>query len=420
MNKASIYILLCSFIAALGLHAADTMDADYNERIKSVRIARGGDDYFSPPIVTLGTGDFLTISFDHLSDDREFLRWRLVRCDANWQPSRITEGEWLDGFNESRVERYEFSGPTTVHYVHYEFDFPSEDLSPTLSGNYLIEVFPEDDPENVWFARRVMVSEQSAPISVNVSTVTDVDYNNHHQQLAIAVDTERAHVSDPFNDLTVYVAQNGRRDNERVMRQPLRRQGNMSIYEHTPQLIFTAGNEYRRVEVADVNYPGMGVESISYAYPYYHFTLYPDESRADGPYVYDSTQHGRFTPRVYGSDDPDTDADYVVVHFALNVDEMPGSMIFLDGDFTARRFDPASIMNYNRATGRYEKVMLLKQGAYNYQYLTVPQGTLQGLTAPVEGDFHDTSNEYLIKVYTRGPVDRTDRLIGVTLINSQP
>ncbi len=85
----------------------------------------------------------------------------------------------------------------------------------------------------------------------------------------------------------------------------------------------------------------------------------------------------------------------------------------------SRRFSPESLMTFNRATGRYEKVMLLKQGAYNYQYLTARPGQSSGSTAIIEGDKYQTANEYLVKVYTRGPLDRTDRLIGVRLISTQ-
>ena len=75
-------------------------------------------------------------------------------------------------------------------------------------------------------------------------------------------------------------------------------------------------------------------------------------------------------------------------------------------------------MTYNRATGKYEKALLLKQGSYNYQYLIVPPGKNRGYTAEIEGDKYQTVNEYLIKVYTRRPADRYDRLIGVSRIVS--
>lgn len=416
MRRLILLTILCTAFTAAS--ARDTMDGIFNQRVKTVVTSVGGDR-FAAPVATPG-GPPVEIMFDHLADDRAFLRYRVVRCDARWQPSTLAESEYLDGFNESAIEDYEFSRGTTVHYVNYRLAFPNDDIRPTLSGNYLIEVYPEDNPDDVWLARRVMLSEQTAPIRVGATTRTDIDDNNSHQQLSVSVDTERASVSDPFNDLRVMIQQNGRYDNEVALRQPLRMSGAMAVYEHRDPLIFDAGNEYRRMEVADISYPGMGVEEIAWADPYYHFRLYTDTERADRPYVYDSTGHGRFFIRQYNSDESDIEADYVVVHFSLDADPGEGAMVFLDGDFTSRRFDPESIMNFNPTTGLWEKVLLLKQGQYNYQYLTVPPGERRGFTGPIEGDKFQTTNEYLVKVYTRGPLDRTDRLIGVTTFTYQP
>jgi hypothetical protein len=124
--------------------------------------------------------------------------------------------------------------------------------------------------------------------------------------------------------------------------------------------------------------------------------------------------------REYNSSNSDTEADYVVVHFSLDYPELFGWMIFLDGDMCQRRFDSGSIMGYNNETNCYEKVLLLKQGAYNYQYLAVKPNANSGSPAIIEGNKYQTDNEYLIKVYARGPLDRTDRLISVCQINSQP
>lgn len=415
MRLLAIIIMM---LVAVGARCADTMTGILNDRVKTLRVTAGGD-MFAPPVVTLGTDQWLDISFDRLAEDREYPRWRVVRCDADWQPSRVAEIEWLDGFNESIIENYDFSRATTVHYVHYSFRFPDGNISPRMSGNYLIQVYPEDDPDDVWLQTRVMISEQSAPVEVSATSRTDVDYNDAHQQLTVTVDTERAGVDNPFNDLTVMIQQNGRHDTETALRRPLRMSGTRAVFEHQPGLIFDAGNEYRRMEVSSVNYPGMGVEAIAYAEPYYHFRLYTDGSRAGERYQYDSTQNGRFVVREYDSSDSDLDADYVVVHFSLDYPEMPGMMIFLDGDFTGRRFDSESRMTFNPATGLYERAMLLKQGHYNYQYLAVPAGERRGRTSVIEGDKYQTVNEYLVKVYTRGPLDRTDRLIGVTVMRTE-
>lgn len=413
------FVVIAFLVAGVACHAiVDTMNGAFTDRVRTVEVRAAGGDFFAPPMVTLGSADRLDISFDVLNDDRDYLRYRVVRCDANWQPSSIAENEWLQGFNESVIEDYRFSSATSVHYVHYAFQFPNEDISPTMSGNYLIQVYGEDDPDEVWFQQRVMISEQTAPISVTLTSRTDVDYNDAHQQLSVAVDTEHARVADPFNDLRVIISQNGRADNEVGLRQPLRMSGHTAVYEHQRPLIFDAGNEYRRFEISNVNYPGMHVEEIGYYEPYYHFSLAKDGSRAREQYIYDQTQWGRYVVREYNSADSDVDADYAVVHFTLDYPELPGYMIFLDGDFTGRRFDQGSQMVFNPSTGRYEKAVLLKQGHYNYQYLAVPPGATSGKTSVIEGDKYQTVNEYLIKVYTRGPLDRTDRLIGVTRVLS--
>ncbi len=404
-----LFLFLSALIAAA--RPVDTMTGVFSERIKSLQVRLEGDD-FAMPIAVLNTPDRITISFDHLDEDREYFRYSLTHCNASWQPSGLVDSEFLDGFNEGTIDDYDFSRGTTVHYVHYSLTIPNEQVSPTISGNYLLKIYPESDPDSILLQCRFMMSEDIAPVALQASAQTDIDYNRSHQQLSIIVDTERANIEDPFNDLLIVANQNGRLDSEVAIRQPLRMQGRRVIYEHQPQLIFEAGNEYRRFEAVSDTYPGMGVENIEYFSPYYHYTLYTDEPRNEDNYSYDQTQHGRYFVRNYNSSSSDTEADYGVVHFSLDIPEMPGAMIFLDGDFVQRRFDDNSRLQFNYATGRYERSMLLKQGAYNYRYLVVPPGARRGYTDRIEGDKYQTVNEYNVRVYTRRRGERYDRLIG--------
>lgn len=420
MVRRFLHIILLLLACALPAGAfTDTMEGSKSSRLRSLQIHPERDPA-GAPVIVLGTPDRLVVSFDILSTDRDYLRYELIHCNADWQPSSLVDSEFLDGFNQATIDDYDFSRMTTTQYVNYRLTIPNSEMRPLISGNYLLRIYPEQDPEQTLAQCRFMVSEQSAGIDATLTTRTDIDYNRSHQQLALTIDTDRAAVTDPFNDLKVVVQQNGRYDNEVMISKPLRMQGrNLSVYEHLAPLIFPAGNEYRRFETVSVTYPGMGVESIEYHEPYYHFTLYPDSPRSAEPYSYDQTQHGRFTIREYNSTESDLEADYVVVHFALEMPRQPEWEIYIDGDLTSRRFDPESRMVYNPDTGRYERSMLLKQGAYNYQYLAVPVGNHHGLTAPIEGDKYQTVNEYTIKVYTRRPGDRYDRLIGVMRLSSQ-
>jgi hypothetical protein len=402
---------------ALAQTIVDTMTGINDEHVRTLQVGVNGE-WQRTPVIMLGSGDVISVAFDRLTEDRDYMRYQLIHCNRNWQPSGLVDSEFLDGFNEGTIDDYDFSRATSVHYVHYAMSVPNEQVSPKLSGNYLLRIYPENNPDTTWLQCRFMISEQTALISADCTTRTDVDFNTSHQQLSVAVNTDRANVYDIFNDLTVVLQQNHRWDNEVALQHPLRVSGKTSIYEHMPALIFDAGNEYRRMEVISTYYPGMHVEGIEFLRSYYHFTLEQDKPRNAEQYLYDQTLSGGYVIRRYDSDDSDVEADYGVVHFSLDYPETPGMMIFVDGDMVQRKFSPESLMTYNAATGQYERAMLLKQGAYSYQYLAVPRGKNRGYSSVIEGDKYETINNYDIKVYHRRNGERYDRLIGWATLSS--
>ena len=106
----------------------------------------------------------------------------------------------------------------------------------------------------------------------------------------------------------------------------------------------------------------------------------------------------------------------MVTHFSLYAPELRDRTVFLNGDFVNQNFNQNSQMAYNPETGLFERSMLLKQGSYNYQYLTGDASNRGSRTEAVEGDCYETNNEYTIKVYTRLPGERYDRLIGYSTV----
>jgi hypothetical protein len=69
-------------------------------------------------------------------------------------------------------------------------------------------------------------------------------------------------------------------------------------------------------------------------------------------------------------------------------------------------------MAYNPQSGNYESVIKLKQGFYNYKYVTIdPKGTLN--EGAISGNFYQTENNYKVLVYYRDLGARYDRLIGL-------
>lgn len=419
MSRRGIAFAALAASACISAYGADTSTAILDPAFKTLRVeVTGSPD--APPVIFAGGPEAITVSFDELASDRSYLRYSLTHCDAQWQPSRITESEYIDGFNVADIDDYSFSEATTVPYVHYTFtigDNREGSLQPTLSGNYMISIYRDGaTPDEPVIRCRFSVAEASAPVEAEVTGRTDTDIYGASQQLNFTVDTRRAGVSNPYNDLIVTVTQNGREDNRVTLTTPQRVSGDKVHYEHLRPLIFPGGSEYRRFETVSVNYPSMRVEEVAFADPLYHARISTDYPRSSETYNYDLSRAGRFVIREYDSATPETGADYVMTHFTLEMPELKDASVFIDGDFTQRRFTPESRMHYDRGTSTYRLATLLKQGAYSYQYLVVPNGAPTGLTAPVEGDHHQTRNEYYIGVYHRPPGARYDRMIGFTTI----
>lgn len=419
--KTTITATLLAAIAALLLPrqaaAQDTGTRVFDGNFRSLRACLESN-YYAPPVAELGSTDRIRVEFDELAPEMRYMRYSILHCDAEWRPSQLVESDYVDGFNEANVDEYDFSSATLANYVHYGISLPNDDMPILLSGNYLLKVYPEGEPERPLLQVRFCMLERQVDVAAEVTSRTDIDYNSRHQQISVTVDSRNYRIENPYTDLKVTVAQNSRTDNEARVSHPLRVSGNKIYFEHDKQLIFPAGNEFRRFEMTTTNYMGIGIATYSFHAPYYHADLKTDTPRAGLSYTYDQTQYGRFTIRESDASDSDTQADYMLTHFSLRSPEMTGGSVYVDGEFTHHGFTPANRMRYNQDTRCYELDMPLKQGAYNYQYLWIPDGKSVAQTEQIEGDHYQTINEYQIKVYNRRLGERYDRLIGYAICYS--
>ena len=102
------------------------------------------------PIIHLSFKDSLLLSFDDLSSDPQNYAYTLIHCNADWTPSDLMESEYLEGFYEEPITDYQFSFNTIQNYIHYQTVIPSANLKPTLSGNYLLIVFLENQKDQTY------------------------------------------------------------------------------------------------------------------------------------------------------------------------------------------------------------------------------------------------------------------------------
>lgn len=375
------------------------------------------DDFMSLPVIRIGTEDRIVITFDEIGEDNSYLEYRVVHCNADWKPSRLVESEYLNGFNSVKIEDYAFSSNTFVHYVNYRIELPNEEMQLRYSGNYLLQVYDPDSPEETILQARFSVSENLADIEGSATSRTDRGHYSEWQQLNFEVNADGLANVNPYQDIKIEISKNVSDTEIKMLQSPLRVNGKRIIYEHMPELIFPAGNEYRRFESVSNGFPGMNVDSLRYMGSNYHVWLKVDEERATHAYSYDRTQHGRFLVHEYNATDSDIGADYITVHFTLDIPEMHGYDIYIDGEFTHNEYSEFNRMKYSKEREAYVAEIPLKQGAYNYRYVTkISGGSGNPLPEKIEGNKYETDNEYNVKVWYQPPGARADRLIAYKVL----
>lgn len=413
-----ILSLLALFISVIPLSAdTDTATRILDRRFRTLKTEVEGD-FMAPPVIRMGTQDRIVITFDEIGEDNSYLEYRLIHCNSDWQPSRLIESEYISGFNSARIDDYAFSQSTFVHYVNYLITLPNEDMQILHSGNYLLQVYDPDDPETTLMQTRFQVTENIAYVEGASTSRTDRGHNTEWQQVAFSIDHEALGDINAYQDLIVEVTRNLSDDTRRPVRSPLRVERNRAYYDHMPDLVFPASNEYRRFESVSNAFPGMNVDSLRYMGTNYHVWLRHDEERASRQYSHDVTQHGRFIVREYNATDSNVGADYITVHFTLDFPKLTEGDIYVDGEFTHGLYNDFNRMRYDPATGLYTAEIPLKQGAYNYQYVIRGHGAgAKADPAPIEGNKYETDNEFSVSVFFRPPGARADRLISHAVLH---
>lgn len=363
------------------------------------------------PCLTLGQEAELELSFDELEPlQTRTLFYSFEHCDAQWQPSDIMEIDYVEGFNKIYgAEKAENSLGTTTDYVHYTVSVTTAPL--LISGNYVVKVFDDLNPDAPIVVRPFMVSEQTVGID---SRVDKTDTEHGMQQLSFTVRTAGIDITDPSREITVASWQNNRTDDIRIESEPsLMRQGEL-LYEGQ-MFGFGGGNEFRWVDNRDLKYVRGNTLSISFFDPFYHTTLYTDGELTEYSY-HEDFNGGSYIETRNSPHSPTVAADYTLTHFSLYAPQ--GNDIYLYGALTGNVVSESCRMRYNEATSLYECTLRLKQGLHAYQYLTLDKASRSLTNTPTEGSFTQTENNYTIAVYYRSLSGLYDRLVAVKTHNT--
>ena len=398
MRRFLFHILL---LALLPLCATANSRINHPD-VKSLQVVVNGN-WLAPAIMRLGSGDVLTVSFDELSHDYHRYVYKLEHCEADWTTSEgIFESDWLSGFNGNTIDDYEHSSNTIIPYTHYQLQLPNSRCSLKLSGNYRLHVFDEDDDNLEVLVAEFMVTEQAAKLSMSATGNTDIDTRQSHQQVSMSLNYGSLSVTNPDEQIYAVVMQNNQQRDMRCGVKPNITTLNGLEWSHHRQLVFDAGNEYRKFEVLDVSHPTMGIDHILWDGDNYQAYPFIDEPRPN--YLYDEDANGSFCIRNSNDSYNDTHSEYVWVNYRLHSDI--GQRIRISGRWTIESPDTYRML-YDPANHLYTACILQKQGYYSYQYLNDTNDAL----LPSEGSYYQTENHYQGLIYYKGTTDRTWRLI---------
>ena len=360
----------------------------------------------------------LEFSFDCLSHDIKHYTYEVIHCDMSWIPSDINSYEYLDGFTTADITDYERSVNTQQEYTHYSFVFPNDDMQLKASGNYMLAVYQDGDEKNVVAIFCFQVVEPMVGIEPKVRANTDVELNGRYQQLDIDVYIDKLGVKNA-SDIVLLVQQNGRTDNQQYIYKPNFVEPNRLRYVNNRDLIFEGGNEFRHFDTYSTYYAGYHIDRIRYEQGEYHAFLDVDEvrgtiglgvGREGTPYLTEVDANGQWVVNCEKTDYPDTDAEYMWVHFCLPVNQPIVTPVFVGGDLFDNDYSADNMMQYDAENKCYYLYAYLKQGGYNYMYYTLDNKKMSLL--PLEGSHWQTQNEYSVNVYYRPFGGRYDRLVG--------
>ncbi len=395
------------------------LDSVYHENIKTVLLHRG-EDKLAYPVLSLHDNDRLHFSFDELGDDIKNYYYAFIHCDANWVPTNVSESDYMDGTSFNQITDYLFSFNTFHEFIHYELSFPNQDIRFRKPGNYVLKIYEDYNPDQVVLTQRFFVVSPKVEISTEVKVPNMGRLGEKGQKVNFRVKYNTSDILNPYENISVMVMQNGRWDNAIRHMDPLHVRHGELIYEYEERNIFMGGNEFRRFNIKSTRYQTEYIERIEYKKPYFHVYLYPDELKIYDEYFYEEDINGKYFIDVQEGRDSETDADYIRVHFSLNMDApMVYGDIYLLGALTNWNYSPVGRMEYNFEKKAYEKTLLLKQGFYNYQYVFLPDGKEEAEIGITEGNHYQTENDYRVFIYYRAPNSRYDKLIGYTLFNSE-
>jgi hypothetical protein len=413
MKYLIIIVLLC-----LGADLeAQVPDSLYTPNVYSAKLYPKGNQ-FGYPVITLNGNEQLELVFDDLDADVKSYYYTYQLCNADWTPVQVSSFDYIRGFAQNQITDYRYSSVALTRYTHYHITLPENNSHITLSGNYLLKVYLDNDTSKLAFTKRMLVVQNAVSISAQILPPMNPQFTYAYQKLQFTVNSKALPISNPFQQIRVVVLQNSRWDNAIYMGNPSFYSGSNFVYNSDDVPVFPGGNQWRWADLQSFHFQSDRIARADYLKNGTVIQMKPDKDRSGAPYYYYSDNNGKYAIQTTDLIDPNYQADYARVRFAfVPPDNTPleGRDLYILGEFTGYKINDQARMIFNPSSGAYEGSALLKMGYYNYEYVTVNKEVPHGLPSLefTEGNHFETVNNYDILVYYRSLGGRSDQLVGI-------
>lgn len=357
-------------------------------------------------------GQPLELSFDDLNADQKEYYYKIEHMTFDWKPSDISQNEYITGFNQNPITSVENSFNTLQNYSHYSVQIPNSNIRITKSGNYLLSVL--DTYDNVVFTRRITYYENKAVVGVNVLNTRNQSNDSKNQRVQFRVNFNNREVKNPSQEIEVVILQNDIWENAITNIKPQFYRQNQLVYNYPTKTNFSGGNEYLNFDNKQIRSTSIRIAEVAQKNIFHHY-LYTQEKRNNLVYTYNPDINGQYVIRTTESNNPNLEADYVMVHFSL-ASEKIDKEIYVFGAFNNFDTNNENKMKYNSSTNKYEASILLKQGFYNYTFAT--KNDKLNLIE-LNGNHQETENNYSVIVYYKPFGQNYYRAIGLGTITSK-
>ena len=416
--------LLLLFVLATASKAQRAPDQIYMSNIKTPLLFQQNDQQ-SIPLIRLQSSDLLELHFDDLSGVPKNYFYSFQLCNADWTPAMLNPFDYISGFPQNRISIYRVSSVAATRYVHYQVLLPEKNAVPTKSGNYILKVFLDNDTTKLAFTKRVYVLDEKVTLGAGITQPYGSDIMRTHQKIQVNVGTKELNILSPGKQTKLLIEQNNVHTGAGFITQPTFIRGkNFEYSTEDAHQVFEAGKEYRWVDIRSFRFESDRVVRTNRSKNPITITVKPDFTRNDQRAIFYMDTNGWTSISSTELINPWWQGDYAYVNFTYvppALKALPNKELYIVGQLTGNTLGDTAKMEFDPGVGAYTRTLFLKQGFYNYTYLTKEKEApfYNASFAPTEGNFWETENDYTVFYYYRSLGGRHDELIGFAKVNSR-